>query len=383
VRALAAMALVGWFALPRPAFAQAWTVWATTEDDLVRPADGYARRQLENPVWDGRRVRLVAARNETVAFQLVVRAEQRAIDALSVFLTDLTRADGGDAIADQGPSAPTSPGRPPIRLAHVVDGLALEPQPVHEEGAMRVPLTENRSWLVEIEVEARRTAGAYRGALIVRADRERTLVPVELQVVDLILPRQPTLEILVADQHATISLAAYGLFPLVPRDVDARVRARRLALRPMAGLLDAARPLSPAAGGPPREVGLTGDPARLRTPGGRQLQQIRPAAWLSFRHGVRTWVHHPSSPSTPPGLTARPPGRPTMELAVLRRAAQDHALLALAARTLGADLVNGMVDGCLEAWLARLRGPLDTADVAQDLEDCRARLAAAVIAQTR
>jgi hypothetical protein len=53
---------------------------------------GYLR---ENPAWDGRRIALAAARGETVAFQVMIRAGAATLRGADVRISDLAREGGG------------------------------------------------------------------------------------------------------------------------------------------------------------------------------------------------------------------------------------------------------------------------------------------------
>ena len=75
-----------------PAQADLRRVWAVNDGEKIErdvtnhPAAGH------NSAWDGRTIRLFGARNEIVAFQLIVEADERVIDALSVRVPALASA---------------------------------------------------------------------------------------------------------------------------------------------------------------------------------------------------------------------------------------------------------------------------------------------------
>lgn len=79
-------------------------------DDLPHP------ERTRNAVWNGRSIRLLAARNEVVAFQVVVQAGALAIDDLRASLPALQRRGGGE-IRYQPPAAdPTDYRNRPIQV---------------------------------------------------------------------------------------------------------------------------------------------------------------------------------------------------------------------------------------------------------------------------
>ena len=87
-------------------------VWAVGDGDKVERDEQNHPASARNAVWDGRVVRLFAARNEIIAFQVIVEADGDGISQLSVRLPELVSAT--DRITYQPPGAdPTnSVGRP-------------------------------------------------------------------------------------------------------------------------------------------------------------------------------------------------------------------------------------------------------------------------------
>ena len=71
-------------------------IWAVDDgekifrDDLDNPLEPGGG---DNTVWDGSTVRLFAARNEIVAFQLILEADPAGVNAVNVSVSDLTNGD--------------------------------------------------------------------------------------------------------------------------------------------------------------------------------------------------------------------------------------------------------------------------------------------------
>ncbi len=59
-------------------------IWAVNDGEKVERDDRNNPNKAGNSAWDGQKVRLFGARNEILAFQLVVEAGSRGIDALSI-----------------------------------------------------------------------------------------------------------------------------------------------------------------------------------------------------------------------------------------------------------------------------------------------------------
>lgn len=90
-------------------------VWAVSDGDKVeRDATTHAA-SARNAVWDGRVVRLFGARNEVVAFQVIVEADAGGVRELTVRLPELASAN--DRIVYQPPAAdPTNYVGRPIQI---------------------------------------------------------------------------------------------------------------------------------------------------------------------------------------------------------------------------------------------------------------------------
>ena len=97
-----------------PATAGVTGVWAVSDGEKVERDDRAHPLRARNAAWDGLTVRLVAARNEVVAFQVIVEADGAGLGKLSLSLPELRRRGGKEAIAYAPPATdPTlSAGRP-------------------------------------------------------------------------------------------------------------------------------------------------------------------------------------------------------------------------------------------------------------------------------
>ena len=174
-----------------------------------RPTWARARSPTGNAAWDGRSVRLFGARNEVLAFQVIVQADAAGIGALGVSLPELRQRGGAARIVYAPPAAdPSSVGRAadPALLGALMQvtqethaawvwepGSAAAPkrtvgwQPVQlvPENAragrggfpLRVaPGTAQAVW-IEVYTGRGRPAGAYEGTISVRGRRAAALAP--------------------------------------------------------------------------------------------------------------------------------------------------------------------------------------------------------------
>jgi hypothetical protein len=191
------------------------SVWVIDDGEKIRrdATDTPFERGERNPVWrPGEPVRVFAVRNESVALQVVVEADERPLGSVSVDLSPLSgpegavvgrpaerfvesfvevrRASGGRT---RGESLGWEPGAGPAKgawLGPVPDALV----PVELAAAwvpypMRVaPRTNGIVW-IDLNIPRVQPAGAYRGTLDVReGPQPLASIPVELTVADAQLP---------------------------------------------------------------------------------------------------------------------------------------------------------------------------------------------------
>jgi hypothetical protein len=193
-------------------------VWAVNDGEKVeRDARDHPAR-ARNSVWDGRAVRIFGARNEIVAFQVIVEADDSGIGELSANLPALVSPR--DRITYRPPAPdPTDFVDRPIQVfgvhylhvsepSHAVwifepgseavpaDPVGWKPVQLVPEHArrgrggqpLRVNPRETQAIWIEIYIDRARAAGRYRGTIQIRADASRRLVPIELEVFDFMLP---------------------------------------------------------------------------------------------------------------------------------------------------------------------------------------------------
>src|SRR5688572_23670729 len=130
-RALIAVVLVFSFS-GAVAHAEVRHLWAVNDGEKIeRDAVDHPLR-ARNSAWDGKVVRISGARNEIVAFQVMVEADRRGIRALSLRLPSL--ASPADRIAYQPPAPdPTEYAGRPIQIFGV--------------NYMHVPTSSHASWV--------------------------------------------------------------------------------------------------------------------------------------------------------------------------------------------------------------------------------------------
>ncbi len=199
-------------------------VWAVGDGEKIDRDQLDSPWKAANSVWDGNRVRLHAARNEVVAFQVIVEADSQGIRALAATLPELVHVTTGSRITwappahdptdyrgrdiqlfsvnymqvtrptdapwiyRKGPGAPEQPvGWKPVQLVPQDARAGRGGFPVV------VPPLKNQSLWVEIYTGRDRPAGLYTGDLSLQADGIRRTVPVELHVFDFNLPETNSL----------------------------------------------------------------------------------------------------------------------------------------------------------------------------------------------
>ena len=89
-------------------------VWAVNDSEKIDRDDLANRNKGGNSVWDGTRIHLFGARNEVLAFQVIVESGAAGIEDLQLSLPALTSTTGPSAIVYRAPGADPSQyaGRP-------------------------------------------------------------------------------------------------------------------------------------------------------------------------------------------------------------------------------------------------------------------------------
>ena len=86
-------------------FAGVASVWAIHDGAKIEQDDLKNPQKNSNSAWDGKTVRLFGARNEVLAFQVLVEADAKGIKALSARLPELVQAGGRAKISYTPPAA--------------------------------------------------------------------------------------------------------------------------------------------------------------------------------------------------------------------------------------------------------------------------------------
>jgi Glycoside hydrolase 123, catalytic domain len=200
-------------------------VWAIGDGDKVKRDDRQHAGRAKNSVWDGRTVHVFGARNEIVAFQVIVEADEQGIAKLAARLPSLTSANG-DRLTYQPPAAdptdyvdrpiqlfvehymhvtvptradwifePGSPAAPENMLGWIPVQLVPENARAGRGGLLvAVGADANQALWIELYIGRERKAGTYRGTIAVDADGTTHDLPIELQVLDFTLPDENSME---------------------------------------------------------------------------------------------------------------------------------------------------------------------------------------------
>jgi len=210
-------------------------VWAVDDGEKIKqdaPAPPALATGAENPIWSpGQPIRLFAARNETVAFQVVVSAGAAPLDGVTVDLDALTSGASriANAVGDAGagrdptgyvgrsierfvehfltvgrPSGGRTPGEslgwapgsgPPADrwTGKIPDALIpVEVAPSWAPYPLAIAPRENGIVWIDVTVGRSQPPGLHRGEVVVRsAGAALATLPVELEVADVTLPERP------------------------------------------------------------------------------------------------------------------------------------------------------------------------------------------------
>jgi hypothetical protein len=315
-------------------------VWAIGDGDTLERDDRTAPRS--GPVWDGTRVRLFAARNEIVAFQLMVRAGAEGVGALGANLPRLVRQGGGELTYQPPGNDPSDFRDRPIQLFTVnymnvtrasdatwvyvpgspgapADPTGWKPVQLVPENAragrgglpVAVRPGETQALWFEIDTGKDRPAGLYQGAITVTADGGQQTVPIELELLDFALPDQNALTAMVYYESAQPRVyqgrdldAAYHRFAHRQR-IELVNAYDEASLAAAAGRFDG-RDFTRAAGyaGPGEAVGNKVVPASFYAPGAgweeRATAWQRSDRWMNLLAsrvpGAITFLYMPDEP---------------------------------------------------------------------------------------
>jgi len=204
------------------------TIWAVNDGEKVERDDLNNPNKQSNSVWDGEKIKVFGARNEVIAFQVIVEADQ-AINQLNLGVSELRLAGGSAVIKYQKPDLdPTNYLGRPIQLFSVnymnvvtpsnaewvykvgspsapKDPTGWKPVQLVPENArsgrggfpLRVEGKQNQAIWIEIYTHRDLPAGIYRGNVVVTADGQKRSIPLELELFDFTLPDQNSMDAMV------------------------------------------------------------------------------------------------------------------------------------------------------------------------------------------
>lgn len=193
-------------------------VWAVNDGEKIDRDVRDHPASARNSVWDGRAVHVSGARNEIVAFQVIVEADARGVSTLSLRLPALASSQG--RITYRAPAAdPTDYVDRPIEIFAVHYMHVAMPSNaswVYERGSAAAPANptgwkpvqlvpenaragrgglpiaiksnENQAIWIELYVDRSRAPGLYHGTIEIEADEARRTLPIDLEVFDFALP---------------------------------------------------------------------------------------------------------------------------------------------------------------------------------------------------
>src|ERR1044072_4209960 len=209
------------------AFGSVKTIWAVNDGENVETDDLNNPNKRANSAWDGRKIKIFGARNEIIAFQLIVEADQAGINRLDVTLPQLKSGKAKIAYAAPGLDPSNYAGRP-IQIFSVnymnvevpshaewvykvgspaapKDPTGWKPVQLVPENAragrggfpVSVAPSPHQALWFDIYTARDLPAGTYRGEVSIDADGKRTRLPVELELFDFTLPDENSMQAMV------------------------------------------------------------------------------------------------------------------------------------------------------------------------------------------
>ncbi|HOC18412.1 MAG TPA: DUF4091 domain-containing protein [Vicinamibacterales bacterium] len=317
-------------------------VWAVNDTEKIARENLSSPLAAGNSAWDGRSVKLFGARNEVLAVQVIVEADERGIASLSLRLPELKQRGGTARFAYVPPGAdPTDSVGRPIQLfalnymhvpgpatAHWIyragtesaaRGMGWQPVQIVPENArsgrggfpLGVPPSSNQAFWIEIYTGKERPAGIYEGAIEIVADGRTIRLPIELELFGFALPDENSLNLMVYFEGSQPERYMGRNFDAEFHRFAHRHRVELVHAYDEAALRQAFARFTGAAftpaeryEGPGETVGHRFAPATFYGPGrafeSRESARSRSDAWMTFLEktlpGAITFLYLPDEP---------------------------------------------------------------------------------------
>jgi hypothetical protein len=117
------------------------SVWAVNDGEKIARDDLNNPNKSTNSAWDGHRIKIFGARNEIIAFQLIVETDSKGIDRLSVALA---------ALSQQGRKGRINYTPPVLDPTNYVN----RPIQLFSENYMNVALPSHAEWVYQVDSPA-------------------------------------------------------------------------------------------------------------------------------------------------------------------------------------------------------------------------------------
>jgi hypothetical protein len=212
-----------------PTHASVRSIWAVNDGEKIERDDLNNPNKSNNSAWDGHKIKIFGARNEIIAFQIIVEADKEGINGLTVTLKELARKDGKGTIKYTAPTLdPTNYVGRPIQLFSInymnvemasraqwvyqqdspaapKDPTGWKPVQLVPENArsglggfpLKVSADANQGIWIEIYTDRSLPPGLYNGSVTVTADGKKQMVPIELELFDFTLADENSMQAMV------------------------------------------------------------------------------------------------------------------------------------------------------------------------------------------
>ena len=211
-------------------------VWAVGDGERILRKNLDHHLKNKNHIWDGEQIVLHAAKNEVIAFQLVIEAGTTPINNLRLKLDTLT-AQSGQKIIYKSPSKdPTDYVDRPIQLFSLnyvtVDSISdanwsyigaaskentyigdipvqiVPENALHKRGGfpLDVPEKSNQIFWIEIYIDRDQSTGLFKGVLDLSADGWSQQIPMSIQVFNFSLPDENSMQAIMCYDQGQVKL---------------------------------------------------------------------------------------------------------------------------------------------------------------------------------
>lgn len=178
---------IAWLSLatvcPSAPSAAVWNVWATEVDDFDVGVTA-SGRQVQNAVWRDHRIQLTVSSDGAASCQIVLEGDEAGARQVVARGPELWQDHGPAVIRPAGAGSQFHAGGFGTRISLLAGPVrsGRSGAPTTDDIVTALPRRGRLRLRLDIRVPTDQAPGLYKGGIIVDADRQRVLVPIEVRV---------------------------------------------------------------------------------------------------------------------------------------------------------------------------------------------------------